>query len=139
MRLVLRAELQQQLQFIAAMSFRHAARPSERSYGDLNAFPETADSVDEWLEQIKLAPLKDAFADLKVADLLTLSNEDLRERVPSMGQRRRAVPGRPTKAQHARDLPQGRPLPYFPLLADAVSLCLFAGDGDPSAKNIAGG
>ena len=124
------------------MSFRHAARPSERSYGDLNAFPETADSVDEWLEQIKLAPLKDAFADLKLADLLTLSNEELRERVPSMGQRRRAVRTAPHQSS-ARPRPSAGPSsrPFFPLLADgspsvysqAMAIRALRIDGAPEA------
>ena len=37
-----------------AMYGQQSARASPGSYGDLNAFPKTAESVDEWLDAIKL-------------------------------------------------------------------------------------
>ena len=101
-----------------------------KAYGQLNAYPTTADSVDAWLDEIKLvgictplvsrmsdlplpasnnddctsasqAQLKGAFQDLSGMDqLLLVTADDLKKRVPTLGQQRRVVCKNPVAASH---------------------------------------
>lgn len=60
-------------------------------YGNSDSFPVTANSIDEWLDAIRLGAYKENFRDVQLSQLHKLTNSELKVLVPDAGRRRRLL------------------------------------------------